>query len=165
MANTEFLVKQAQKGNHEAFIQLITAYEKILFNTANKFLKNQQDVADVMQETILISYRDIHTLKNPNYFHTWIYRILVNNCKKILEKNKRVSYEEFDIPTNDSTDKLELAELISYLSDKYRIPLILYYYNDFSINEISQILELPTGTIKSRLHRGRHLLENKYLNS
>lgn len=130
--------------------------------TAKRFLHNSYDVADVMQDTILISYRDIKKLKSPKYFNTWIYKILVNNCKKYLEKNNKVAYEEHDQSVNYSADKLELNELIGEIADTYKIPLILFYYNDLSLNEISEILDLPIGTVKSRLSRGRNLLEAAY---
>ena len=162
MEDIEFLVRQAQRGNHEAFIQLITGYEQVLYLIAKRFLHNSYDVADVMQETILISYRDIKKLKSPKYFNTWIYKILVNNCKKYLEKNNKVAYEEHDQSVNYLADKLELNELIGGIADTYKIPLILFYYNDLSLNEISEILDLPIGTVKSRLSRGRNLLEAAY---
>ena len=162
MEDIEFLVRQAQRGNHEAFIQLITGYEQVLYLIAKRFLHNSYDVADVMQETILISYRDIKKLKSPKYFNTWIYKILVNNCKKYLEKNNKVAYEEHDQSVNYLADKLELYELIGGIADTYKIPLILFYYNDLSLNEISEILDLPIGTVKSRLSRGRNLLEAAY---
>lgn len=162
MEDIEFLVRQAQRGNHEAFIQLITGYEQVLYLTAKRFLHNSYDVADVMQETILISYRDIKKLKSPKYFNTWIYKILVNNCKKYLEKNNKLAYEEHDQSVNYSADKLELNELIGEIADTYKTPLILFYYNDLSLNEISEILDLPIGTVKSRLSRGRNLLEAAY---
>lgn len=130
--------------------------------TAKCFLHNSYDVADVMQETILISYRDIKKLKSPKYFNTWIYKILVNNCKKYLDKNNKLAYEEHDQSVNYSADKLELNELIGGIADTYKIPLILFYYNDLSLNEISEILDLPIGTVKSRLSRGRNLLEAAY---
>ncbi|WP_270790156.1 RNA polymerase sigma factor [Enterococcus diestrammenae] len=162
MEDIEFLVRQAQRGNHEAFIQLITGYEQVLYLIAKRFLHNSYDVADVMQETILISYRDIKKLKSPKYFNTWIYKILVNNCKKYLEKNNKLAYEEHDQSVNYLADKLELNELIGEIADTYKIPLILFYYNDLSLNEITEILDLPIGTVKSRLSRGRNLLEAAY---
>lgn len=162
MEDIEFLVRQAQRGNHEAFIQLITGYEQVFYLTAKHFLHNSYDVADVMQEKILISYRDIKKLKSPKYFNTWIYKILVNNCKKYLEKNNKLAYEEHDQSVNYLADKLELNELIGEIADTYKIPLILFYYNDLSLNEITEILDLPIGTVKSRLSRGRNLLEAAY---
>lgn len=162
MEDIEFLVRQAQRGNHEAFIQLISGYEKVLYVTAQRFLRNKHDVADVMQDTILIGFRDIKKLKSPKYFNTWIYKILVNNCKKYLAKSGQLSFEEYDGTVSYSSEKMELNELIGQIADIYKIPLVLFYYNDLSLNEISEILEIPVGTVKSRLSRGRSLLEEQY---
>lgn len=125
MGDIQFLVRQAQKGNQEAFIQLISGYENVLYATAKRFLRNSADVADVMQETILVSYRDIKKLQEPKYFNTWIYKILVNNCKKMLQKPDEVSFEDFDWSSQYSGEKMELQELVQHLGDSYRIPMIL----------------------------------------
>lgn len=162
MEKMAFLVKQAQRGNHEAFIQLISGYEKVLYITAQRLLGNKQDVADVMQETILICYREIGKLKNPKYFNTWVYKILVNNCKKFFRDMTCVQLDDYDEPILYSPERLELNELIEQIPETYRFPLILYYYNDLSIKEISDVLEIPAGTVKSRLARGRHILEARY---
>lgn len=162
MEEMAFLVKQAQRGNHEAFIQLISGYEKVLYITAQRLLGNKQDVADVMQETILICYREIGKLKNPKYFNTWVYKILVNNCKKFFRDMTCVELDDYDEPIHYSPERLELNELIEQIPETYRFPLILYYYNDLSMKEISDVLEIPVGTVKSRLARGRRILEASY---
>lgn len=162
MEDITFLVRQAQRGNDEAFIQLISGYEKVLYVTAQKFLRNNQDVADVMQDTILICYRDIGKLKNPKYFNTWMYKILVNNCKKYFHETSNVPIAEFDQAIDSSSQRLEMTEMIDQISDTYKIPLILFYYNDLSMEDISQVLDIPVGTVKSRLSRGRSFLEEIY---
>lgn len=162
MEDITFLVKQAQKGNHEAFIQLISNYEKVLYNTACRFLGSKQDVGDVMQDTILICYKDIRKLKNPKYFNTWMYKILVRNCKKYFDNKSKVQIEDYDEPISFSTERMELMDLIENISDTYRVPLILFYYNDLSMTDISEVLDIPIGTVKSRLSRGRSLLESQY---
>lgn len=162
MDDIAFLVKQAQRGNHEAFIQLLSGYEKVLYITAQRLLGNKQDIADVLQETILICYREIGKLKNPKYFNTWVYKILVNNCKKYFRETTYVPIDDYDAPSHYSSERLELNELIEQIPETYRFPLILYYYNDLSMKEISEVLEIPVGTVKSRLARGRRILETRY---
>ncbi|SID64161.1 RNA polymerase sigma factor SigM [Mycobacteroides abscessus subsp. abscessus] len=104
---------------------------------ARGLLSNDNDCADAIQETILKSFRSIRKLKQPKYFKTWITRILINECHNILRKKQTV------VPVED----------IEYY--KHRAPVILYYYEDFSVKEIAELLEISTGTVKSRLNRAR----------
>lgn len=150
-------VARAQKGDHEAFIKLIQNYEAVLYNLAIRLLKDEEDVADALQETILIAFQNIHQVKNPRYFNTWICKILINHCQKIL-RNRQFFLELENIAVvdeKDSTRELFFEDILVNLKDSYSIPLRLHYYNGFSIKEISQILDLPVGTVKSRLSRGR----------
>lgn len=164
MSTDIFLVKQAKNGNQEAFIKLIQNYEEILFNMARKFLKNEQDIDDVLQETALIAYQKIDQIKKPKYFNTWICRILINQCKTIMKKDDVYELlENYQLTVDSNEDEhLILSELLKELNQIYCIPLVLYYYNGFSIKEISEILEEPLGTIKSRLSRGKALLKKEY---
>ncbi|MEI5990100.1 hypothetical protein A5881_001593 [Enterococcus termitis] len=166
MANDVFLVKKAQKGNQEAFIQLIQEYEIVLYNMARRFLSNEQDIADVLQETVITAYQKMDQLKNPKYFNTWICRIMINHCKKSLNLESSFDIEDYPfLVDRQETEHLGMNDLLLGLKPIYRIPLVLYYYNGFSVKEISEILTEPTGTIKSRLARGRALLQKEYIGS
>ena len=83
------LVKRAQKGDTEAFIQLIENHKISLYKTAKSYLKNEDDVADVMQDTILSAFEHMKDLKSVRYFKTWIIRILINQCNDLLRQRKR----------------------------------------------------------------------------
>lgn len=163
----ELLVKRAKQGDGEAFVLLVRKQENRLFNIAYKILGNDQDCADVLQETMLKAYLQINTLKNEAYFQTWLCRILINECKNLLEKNKRFSTIDIEKINQDKyysqnkTDESEfLMEFITKtLNPIYSIPLILYYQSGFSIKEIGLILNEPIGTIKSKLARGKILLK------
>lgn len=155
------LVKQAKKGNHEAFITLIQNYEIVLYNMAYRFLGNEDDVADALQETIMIAFQKIEQLNNPRYFNTWICKILINNCQKII-KNRQFFVELENVPIQDDvigTEDLYFQDWLNGLDDLYSTPLILRYYHGFSIKEISEILDEPAGTIKSKLSRGKKKLK------
>lgn len=153
MSNDLFLVKRSKAGNNEAFVQLMMKKEKLLYNMARKFLKNEEDIADCLQETMMDAFKNIKSLKKDKYFDTWLCRILINNSNKIINKNNRILdykailHEE----KNTSIDSLELRNLLLSLDSKYSVPLVLYYYNGYSIKEISEILDLPINTIKTRL--------------
>lgn len=157
------LVKQAQRGNHEAFIQLIQSYEKVLYNMAYRFLHNEQDVADVLQETVLSAYQNIEKVKKPQYFNTWIGKILINQCKKMIEvKEKEESKILRSVKENIIFEQFSINQMVKTMDSIYQIPIVLYYYAGFSVKEISEILCEPAGTIKSRLFRGRELLKREY---
>ncbi|HIZ53689.1 RNA polymerase sigma factor [Enterococcus eurekensis] len=161
MSNDLFLVKRSKAGNNEAFVQLMMKKEKLLYNMARKFLKNEEDIADCLQETMMDAFKNIKSLKKDKYFDTWLCRILINNSNKIINKNNRILdykailHEE----KNTSIDSLELRNLLLSLDSKYSVPLVLYYYNGYSIKEISEILDLPINTIKTRLARAKSRLK------
>lgn len=159
------LVRQAKRGNHEAFIKLIQDYEGVLYNTAYRFLRNEEDVADVLQETIMIAFEKIKQVKDDRYFNTWLCKILINQCQKVL-RNRQFFYELDDVAievNEKESNKLFLDDLLINLDKSHSIVLMLYYYQGFSIKEISKILDEPVGTIKSRLSRGRQRLKDKKL--
>lgn len=94
MKSTKTLVKKAKKGDGEAFVTLVKQYEDVLYNTAIRMLQTEEDAADAIQDAIIQAYEKIHTLRNDAYFNTWLYKILLNQCNRILNKNKNLV--EFD---------------------------------------------------------------------
>ena len=82
----ERLVKRAKRGDAEAFIELIEQSKQSMYKVARGFLKDEEDVADAMSETVLTCYEKIGALKQDAYFKTWMIRILMNHCKDILRK-------------------------------------------------------------------------------
>lgn len=163
MKDLAFYVRKAQKGNPEAFVKIMQEYETVLFNLARRFLREEEDIKDVLQETTISAYENIRKLKQPEYFHTWLTRILINKCKRFL--NKEVFFEELTeqtprLSSEHPEEQVEISELLSNLPPHYRVPLTLYYYGGYSIKEISQLLEEPVGTIKARLSRGKRKLRN-----
>lgn len=164
MKETKKLVKKAKKGDEEAFIQLIKNYEVILYNMARRFLKEEKDIEDALQETILSAYQNLHQLKKDAYFYTWLCQIMMNQCKHYLKKEEW--FEEIEensvVEEPTFTEKQELNQFVQQLSQRYRIPLVLYFYNGFTIKEIAEILSEPTGTVKSKLSRGKKLLFDMY---
>ncbi|MEH6944345.1 RNA polymerase sigma factor [Bacillus sp. JJ722] len=165
MGSLKALVKKAKKGDGEAFVSLVKQYEDVLFRTASRLLNNDEDVADAMQDAIISAYEKLHTLKNEEYFNTWICEILTNKCNSLLNKNKNVSvFNEhlFSEKGNDEFQKIELEDALNSLNEVYRLALILYYIVGLNVKEISQFLKEPEGTIKSRLSRAKSILRNNY---
>lgn len=155
------LVKRAQKGDTEAFIQLIENHKISLYKTAKSYLKNEDDVADVMQDTILSAFEHMEDLKSVRYFKTWITRILINQCNDLLRQRKRCVLVEWaeDTQTVAPENDRGFYELLEELPENYRTIFLLYYGEGFHTKEIAQILEMNENTVKSRLKRGRKKLE------
>lgn len=168
MLEVEVAAKRAQKGNQKAFISLIRHFETNLYRISYSILKNDYDCADAIQETILKAYQSIHTLKKHKYFKTWLIRILINQCNHLLKKKKKVvsivEIQEMPSTTSDF-DRVEMKEALDSLDPDLRLIITLYYLEDIPLKEIAKCLEIPEGTIKSRLHRARTMLAEWFDNS
>lgn len=160
----DILVKKAQRGDKEAFVKLMEKEKQSMYKVAKSILKKDEDAADAIQETILSCYEHLNQLRKTSYFKTWMTRILINNCNMIWRKRQEtVSMElcgDIEGPHKDSDS--EFMEMLSRLEDKYRIILVLFYVEGFSIKEIGQILEMNENTVKTRLSRGRDRFRNIY---
>ncbi|WP_427110322.1 RNA polymerase sigma factor [Lysinibacillus xylanilyticus] len=165
MGSLKALVKKAKKGDGEAFVSLVKQYEDVLYRTASRLLNNDEDAADAMQDAIISAYEKLHTLKNDEYFNTWICKILINKCNGLLNKNKNIlEINEYLPPEkgNDEFQKIEFEDALNSLNEVYRLSLILYYIVGLNVKEISEFLKEPEGTIKSRLSRAKSILRNNY---
>lgn len=159
------LVKRAMNHDNEAFVELIQRQTQAMYKVARGILRNEEDVADALQETILKCYEKIDTLKEPGYFKTWMTRILINNCNDILRTSRlECSYDEYVplVVSEDNTSYYEFVQLIDSMDEKYRMIILLYYVEGFKIKEISEILNIKEATIKTRLNRGREKLKLIY---
>ena len=160
--DTVKLVRKSKKGNNLAFSILIKSYEKDLYKVAIAMTKNEDDALDCIQEAILQAYISIKDLRQDEYFKTWLIKILINKCNALLKKNKKILNLDVSIAENDKveqSDRLELKDSINNLDSNLKIIVILYYYEDMSIKDISESLNIPQGTIKSRLSRARSKLK------
>ncbi|RED51651.1 sigma-70 family RNA polymerase sigma factor [Cohnella lupini] len=154
-------IVKAKKGDKDAFERIIRTIEVVLYRTSKAFLQSDDDCADAMQETVFRAYRSINSLKESAYFKTWITRILINECKRIMHRNRNVvSFSDDYIAAvlDPELTKIELWDIIDRLDSSHKAVAILYYYVDLSIKEIAKELKVPEGTVKSRLHRARELV-------
>lgn len=155
----EHLVKKAQHENDaESFIQLMELNRQSMLKVARSYLTSEQDVADAMQDTILTCYEKLHTLQQPQYFKTWLIRIVINRCKDILRQNHREELPgelEAQAVTDESFADVEFRELLQQIDEKYRTILVLYYVEGFNTKEIAGLLDMNEHTVKSRLVRTR----------
>lgn len=144
----------------EQFTQNILDCEEMLFRISMSMLKNEADCQDAMQTAILLAYEKLYTLKNQEYFKTWIVRILINVCNKQLKfRQKSIEIKDYYKTEDSSQETAEIRMLVESLPVKIRQVIVLYYMEDFSTKEISSILKIPKGTVLSRLAKGRDLLK------
>ncbi len=160
----KILVKQAQHGDPEAFIQLMEQNRQSLVRVAKGFFRNEEDVADAVSDTILDAWEHIRELKRPEYFKTWLIRILINNCNQICRHNKKVFAAE-RLPEKDAGCRMESSAeflaLLEVLPEDSRLIFQLYFGEQFTTKEIAKILGMKENTVKSRLHRGKETLREE----
>jgi RNA polymerase sigma-70 factor (ECF subfamily) len=150
--------------NKNLFIDRVLEAERTLYHVSKTILSVDQDCEDAVQSAILKAYEKLNTLKEVQYFKTWIIRILLNECYRLKRREQpSVSYEEcFEfVKAEDEEDFSELYLAIKKLPERIRITVVLYYVEGYSVKEIKQILKIPAGTVKSRLAKGRKLLKNR----
>ena len=152
-------VKLAKSKNKEAFTNLIHENLTSMYRVARGILNTEQDIEDAIQNTTLIAFNKITTLRDEKFFKTWLIRILINECNKIYKYNKRFKNESSEEAyTIDTTNNIDLYNAISRLSDELRVSTILFYFDDLTYKEISNVLGIPEGTVKSRVFRAKQTL-------
>ena len=161
-------IKKAKQGDADKIGQIILENMQTLYRVAFGILKNDDEIYDAISATTVKVFENIHTLKKEEYVKTWITRILINECYKICNKNKKIIYlenvQQKNLVHNDTHEELEFKNLIRNLNDELKEIVILYYFEDFSIKEISKTIKIPEGTVKTRLSRARKKLEDTILN-
>lgn len=161
------LVKQAKKGNINAFEKLILDYKNVLYKIARTRLSSLDDIEDAVQETIISAYQSIYKLQDVTKFKSWIITILINKCNRINKKKSKqnVSYEEIDIEKYvgkyDVSTSIGFDELISVLSKDERTIMTLFYSEDYTSKEISKILKLNENTVRRKISDARKKIEKK----
>ncbi len=162
------LVSKAKGGDKDAFIRLMEENKLAMYKTAKAILRNDEDSADAIQETILTCYKNIGTLKHNQYFRTWLTRILINKCNDIIRQNNNLIFadiydtEECFSPEQANDEKIAVNNCLNSLSEHDQLIMVLYYVNGFRIREIGQILNLNENTVKTQLSRGKERFKTVY---
>lgn len=149
------------KSQENILIEAIYENKSYFYRIAKRILQKEEDVEDAIQEMILKGYKAIGTLRNREYIKTWLTRILINQCNNIIKKNRDIIYSNDSISGIEELDynKIEMVELINKLDSSLRVIAILFYYEDLPQKDISEILDIPIGTVKSRLSKVRSELK------
>ena len=137
----------------------------MVYRIALGICRNQMDSEDIMQNVFLRLHRKFSTFSSEEHIKAWLIRVTINESKRLLKHNSKYSCESYEILQNEvfSTDK-EIQELfgqVMELKEKYRTVLYLYYYEDLSTKEISQMLKIKEATVRTQLARARELLKLK----
>ncbi len=173
---------QVKKGDQAAFEDVVLFYQHKIYQHCFRMLGNAHEAEDIAQEAFVRAYVNIHSYDEKRKFSTWLYRIATNLTIDRLRKRKPDYYLDAEIQGTDGLDmysqlaaddqlpedEVQSLELQSYihqeiaaLPPKYRGIIMLRYLEEFSLQEISEIMDIPLGTVKTRIHRGREALRKK----
>jgi len=166
------VIKQAQKGDTEAFTQMVEAYQRPVFNLCYRMLGEHEEAEDAAQETFLRAYDNLKRYDDERSFSTWILSIAAHYCIDQLRKRRLTflsmdSFPNLDIPDANPgpeaayhrhEEQQRVQTLLKALNPQDRGAVVLYYWYDFSYDEIAASLSLSVSAVKSRLHRSRRAL-------
>ena len=172
------LVKRVKKGDYRAFDLLVLKYQSRVIATAFKFVKEKQLAEDIAQEAFIKSYKSIDSFREESSFYTWVYRITVNTAKNYLVSSKRrdeVVISDLSLDDSFYPEKLDvdspqeilkaselrdlIFETLSSLGEETRTALSLREFDGLSYEQIAEIVQCPVGTVRSRIFRGREMIE------
>lgn len=148
----------------EQFSYLAKKYMDTVFRLAFNYTKSQTEADDVTQEVLIKLYRTDKEFESEEHIKHWIIRVTINECKKaFLSPWKRIEPIEDYASTLSfiSPEHSELFYAVMDLPKKYRVPIFLHYYEDYSCEEISSFLRIANATVRTRLRRGREMLKTK----
>lgn len=175
------IVEKVLAGDGQSFEMLILKYQSKLFATALNILKNRELAEDITQEAYMKAFQKLDTLKNRDQFYPWLKRIAINLSFNHFERAKRVLDVEnedddtsfFDrIPDGESPEELIVKDelkkyvrnFVDALPDKLRVVVVLREIEEMSYDEISEIMGIPLGTVRSRLFNARQLIKERLIN-
>jgi RNA polymerase sigma-70 factor (ECF subfamily) len=144
----------------QEFCEQYAKYKNTVYSVIFNYVQNAEDTADLLQEVFIKLYSTDTNFTDDEHRKAWLIRVSVNMCKnhmRAIKDRKNVVIEE-DIPYFDQTADNELLKVVLTLPEKYRIPIHLFYYEDYSIKDIAAVLDLPESTVKIHLKRGRDKL-------
>ena len=155
---TQELVRRCQAGDGEAFAGLFQKYKNLVYKTAFLMLGNERDTEDALQDVFLQAYRSLRQYDpRKGALSTWLYRITINDCLNWRRKRRlpTLSLEEVMEPAQHDVPDVndDVWRAVAKLSPKLRAVVVLRYYNDLSYAELTEVLDIPLGTVKSRLNQ------------
>lgn len=160
------IVQNLKNGEIDSLIEWIDVRKSKLYKMAWAYLRNHGDVEDVFHNTIIKVVENIDKLKKQEAFESWFISILLNECRKILRDKRRIlPSEEIEILNNQTSpssydSKADLINGLKSIDEGYKELIILKYYSGYSQKEIAEILDIPLGTVKTKIFRGLRALRD-----
>lgn len=149
--------------NKEWFTSQVHEHQDELYRLAYHILRSREDAEDALQESLFRAYSNLWQLKQPKYFKTWITKILMNACFELQRKRKNIldidEYKEAIGTSEDITTAIVMEKAIQELDDVNRQIIFMFYYEDYSVKEISEVLNVSVMNVKQRLSRSRKMLK------
>ena len=178
------LVRLTKQGDVAAFHRLFDKYQKRVYNLVYRMVGNDDDAADLTQEVFIKVYNSLHLLKSEEAFFTWVRTVATNVCRDQFRKkgrtikadslDEKIALEDGEVQrdvidwSNNPERELEqkdtqetVQRAISSLSEEHRAVIVLHHIEGMDVSEIAQALQIPSGTVKSRLSRARDELKRK----
>ena len=146
------LIQAAIKGNDDALILCLQQMSPQLVKTAMALMGDSESVKDCIAETTLHVYKSRKQIKHPEFFKTWVIRILLNQCNNELKRQNRwiALSDDFDMPAPQANDYSFVHDVLAILPNDLKEVVVLKYFHEMTFKEIAQILEMPESTAKSR---------------
>ncbi len=166
------LVKRAKKGNKDALLELIMAEKAEYYRLAFTYMGNSHDAMDALEDMIVKVYEKIDQLKKDDAFYSWSKTILVNSCKELLRKQKRlVLIDNWQVIGNESVSsqpfikneqQIDIQEMLLHLNEHQKEAIQLKYFHDYDYKTIAMLTNTSVGTVKSRVFQGLRRLRDYY---
>ena len=161
------LVERARSGDHDAFSILVKGSISRLHSAARLILRDPDRAQDAVQEALVLAWRHVRAVRDPEAWDAWLYRLTVRACYRLARSNRRRDLVELHVVarepgrndfSNEVAERDRLGRAIGRLPLDQRIVMVLHFYLDLPLTEAADILDIPVGTAKSRLHRGLETL-------
>jgi RNA polymerase sigma-70 factor (ECF subfamily) len=163
------LIEQAQRGDHDAFARLIDPAIARLDAAARLILRDRELARDAVQEAMIRAWRDVRGLRDLERFDAWLYRLTINACLDIARRRRRrvieVTIDSLQLPgqvdlARDLARRETVEEALGTLDPGHRAVVALYYLLDLPLREVADVLGIPLGTVKSRLHHSLEVMRS-----
>jgi RNA polymerase sigma-70 factor, ECF subfamily len=165
------LAVRCRTGDAAAFDEIVTRYQLRLFRFAYRLLRDRAEAEDAVQETFLRAYRALPAYRPDGFFSSWVYRIALNECRRRIRSRRTTVGLEFAATAASGPDPQSavltnernhlLRQAVDSLPEHYRLVMVLFYFEELSVDQIARTLEISVSAVKVRLHRGRERLATR----